>query len=86
MENSKIAIFQQFLEVFSAQGDRINCQALPKPHLYRGFGRFLGPVGKLIFEHLAPGLMNLVLFYVGGPYPIGSRIIFELLQIMGHPT
>ena len=24
MENSKIAIFQQFLDVFSAQGDRIN--------------------------------------------------------------
>ena len=24
MENSKMAIFQQFLDVFSAQGDRIN--------------------------------------------------------------
>ena len=24
MENSKMAIFQQFLDIFSAQGDRIN--------------------------------------------------------------
>ena len=39
----------------------------------------------MILEAFELGLNILVLYHIKEPYPIRSEIIFELLQILGHP-